>query len=236
MVGDDALTNLPPTSGEETGLIPLRGEEIGRIPLHFFWVCETSAGMGKHGRCDALNAAIENTLQQLRQHAGLNSSADVLVRALTFSDGARWHIESPTPLERLHWSPLSGDGCVDFGKACEELSRVFETNLFHKRMYPPYVVLTSLRHPTDNWQIPLSRFLSQPWARKSSRMSFALSEDAPADLLQSFSADHSTSPLSSVPPLRLASPEELCEQMPRVIVEHVSRFFPGPAFAGVRRA
>ncbi len=87
----------------------LPGAALATRPLHFFWMCDCSGSMSVDGKIDSLNAAIRESLPQMRQVAADNPNAEVLIRVLRFSHGAKWSTPEPVHLERFQWKDLEAD-------------------------------------------------------------------------------------------------------------------------------
>ncbi len=85
------------------------GGELATRPLHFIWMCDCSGSMSKDGKIQTLNNAAREALPLMRQVSDENPNAQVLMRVLTFSHGARWHTPYATPLQDFTWSDLVAD-------------------------------------------------------------------------------------------------------------------------------
>ncbi len=73
--------------------------------------------MGLEGKMQQLNTAIKESLPEMRSVAEENPNAQVLVRAIKFSNGAQWHVSQPTDVDQFSWTDLTADGVTDMGKA-----------------------------------------------------------------------------------------------------------------------
>ena len=69
------------------------GGPMSNTPLHFIWLLDSSHSMGMNGKITALNYAVRETIAHMRGHANDHPGKALMVRALTFNSGARWHIE-----------------------------------------------------------------------------------------------------------------------------------------------
>jgi uncharacterized protein YegL len=85
------------------------GGLLATRPLHFVWLCDCSGSMSVEGKVQSLNSAIHESLPHMREMAAQNPFADVLVRAVAFSHGARWHVETPVAVDKFHWTDLEAD-------------------------------------------------------------------------------------------------------------------------------
>jgi hypothetical protein len=68
------------------------GGELATRPLHFFWLCDCSGSMAADSKIQSLNNAIREATPQMQKVADENPNAQVLVRAIKFSNGAQRHI------------------------------------------------------------------------------------------------------------------------------------------------
>ncbi len=192
------------------------GSVLAARPLHFFIVADCSGSMASDGKMRALNNAIRETLPHLVDIAAQNPHANVLVRAIAFSDGARWHIESPTPVADLRWEDLDTGGFTDLGAALDLLITQLRTPPMEERSLPPAVLLISDGMPTDDYRPALGRFLDEPMGRRAARMAVGIGRDADLEVLQRFIGS------SEVGPLTANNPEQLV-RMIRWASTHASR-------------
>lgn len=162
------------------------GGPMARRQLHFFYVLDRSGSMNANGKIQALNIAMAESLPLLRSAAADNAAAEVLVRALTFSDGARWESTEPIPVERFRWTPIAADGLTDLGAALRQLAQAMETPPMPDRMLPPVVVLVSDGQPTDDYRSALETLMRTSWGPRSVRLSVAIGSDADREVLQEF--------------------------------------------------
>ncbi len=73
------------------------GGELASRPLHFIWIADSSGSMSDDGKIQALNTAIREAIPHMKKVAEDNPNAQVLVRAVKFSNGAQWHISPGLP-------------------------------------------------------------------------------------------------------------------------------------------
>jgi len=179
------------------------GGEITARPLHFIWIADCSDSMGVHGKIQALNTAIREAIPHMRKVAKDNPNAQVLVRAVRFSDGAYWHIAQPVPVEQFEWVDLQAKGVTDMGKALELVAEQLKMPPMPERGLPPVLVLISDGLPTDDFAAGLNALLDLPWGKKAVRIAIAIGEDANLEVLQRFINN------SELKPLRANNPEAL---------------------------
>jgi uncharacterized protein YegL len=153
--------------------------------------------MSVDGKIQALNNAIREAIPHMQQVAGENPNAQVLVRALAFSNGARWHISQPTNVADFRWQDLKAEGVTDLGKALTLLADVLNPDAMPGRALPPVLVLISDGQPTDNFDAGLKALMDSPWGRKAVRIAIAIGEDADHDILQRFIGHPEFKPLQA---------------------------------------
>ncbi len=153
--------------------------------------------MEADGKVQALNYAIKNAIPDMRSVADENPNAKVLVRAIEFSSGARWHVSQPTDVADFEWTDLSADGVTDMGKALSMVAEQLKIPPMTDRALPPVLVLISDGQPTDDFDSGLEELLEQPWGKKAVRIAIAIGEDADNDVLQKFIAHPELKPLQA---------------------------------------
>lgn len=175
----------------------LPGGALASRPLHFIWIADCSGSMGIDGKIQALNNAIREAIPHMQQVAAENPNAQVLVRALAFSNGARWHLSQPAPVADFRWNDLKAEGVTDMGKALTMLADQLSPDNMPGRALPPVLVLISDGQPTDNFDAGLKLLLDQPWGKKAVRIAIAIGEDADSDVLQKFIGHPEFKPLQA---------------------------------------
>ncbi len=169
--------------------MPLPGGQLATRPLHFIWICDCSGSMSIDGKIQTLNNAIKEALPEMRRVADENTNANVLVRAVKFSDGAQWHVATPTPVDSFTWTDLTTDGLTDMGKALSLVAEQLKMPPMTDRALPPVLVLISDGQPTDDFGSGLKALLREPWGKKAVRIGIAIGRDADTSVLRKF-MDH----------------------------------------------
>jgi uncharacterized protein YegL len=139
-------------------------------------------------KISALNNAVRECLPVLRD-AAADNSVQVLVRALAFSTGFRWHIRAPTPVDEVRWDNLTAGGRTDLGAALRELANemhALERDSTSGSFVPPAIVLVSDGHPTDEYGAGLKALLETSWGQKSARIAIGVGDDADHQTLTRF--------------------------------------------------
>lgn len=171
------------------------GGELASRPLHFIWICDCSGSMAADGKIQALNNAIREATPHMQKVADENPNAQVLVRAIKFSNSAQWHISQPTPIEDFKWTDLSAEGVTDMGKALMLLAEQLRIPPMTDRALPPVLVLISDGQPTDDFGSGLKTLLELPWGKKAVRVAIAIGADADQRVLDKFIANPELKPL-----------------------------------------
>ncbi|MEB3199079.1 MAG: VWA domain-containing protein [Synechococcaceae cyanobacterium] len=161
---------------------------LTRRPLHFIYLCDCSGSMRAHGKMQALNQALRQSLPGMAEQALDNPEAQILVRVLSFADRARWHLQSPTPVDQVlsQWTDLSAAGLTAMGDAMNQLAAVLRSPPMEQRALPPVLVLISDGAPTDDFSAGLKTLMAEPWAVKAVRLAIAIGHDADLEVLQQF--------------------------------------------------
>ena len=161
------------------------GGPLSARPLHLLFVLDISGSM-KGAKIDALNEAMRQALGPMREAARANPTARLLVRALVFSVGARWHVADPTPAADFAWEGPAPAGLTDLGAALHLLASVLRMPPMDERALPPVLVLVSDGQPTDDWRAGLAALDALPWGRRAVRLAIAIGDDADLPVLEAF--------------------------------------------------
>jgi len=183
------------------------GGELASRPLHFIWIADSSGSMGDDGKIQSLNTAIREAIPHMKKVAEDNPNAQVLVRAVKFSNGAQWHISQPTPVTDFAWTDLTADGETDMGKGLGLVAEQLKMPPMSERALPPVLVLVSDGQPTDDFDGGLKALMEQPWGKKAVRIAISIGQDADPDVLQKFIGN------SELKPLAANSPEALVKHI-----------------------
>lgn len=171
------------------------GGALAKRPLQFIWLVDCSGSM-TGAKIAAVNLAIREVIQPMRDIADENPNADVLVRAIKFSDGAQWHVAQPTNIHDFKWTDLNTNGTTDMGRALLLLADAMKVENMPQRGLPPVLVLMSDGYPTDDFATGLAALMKEPWGAKAVRIAIAIGgEDAGLDVLQKFIGHDELKPL-----------------------------------------
>jgi uncharacterized protein YegL len=150
----------------------------------------------------SLNYAVRNALPEALA-ASREQIAQLMMRTLVFSSGARWLDPAPIPVEAYAWKDLQAGGVTDLGHALKLLAEQLRMPPMPQRALPPVIVLLSDGEPTDNWQQPLDEVLRLPWGQKSVRLAIGIGQQANHGVLERFIHN------PEIQPLQANNPEQL---------------------------
>lgn len=166
---------------------------------------DCSGSMSEDGKIQALNNAIKESIPHMQQEADRNPNAEVLVRAIKFSDGAQWHIADPTPIKDFKWIDLSAEGLTEMGKALSMVADQLKIPPMAERALPPVLLLISDGKPSDNFNAGLKALMDQPWGKRAVRLAIAIGNDVDYGILQKFIGNPEIKPLTADKPEKLVS-------------------------------
>jgi uncharacterized protein YegL len=164
----------------------LPGGDRSPRPLHYILILDCSGSMAVDGKIQALNQAIAAAIPPLRAIAKDQPHLKLLVRAITFADGARWHIDTPTPIEDLVWPDVTAAGVTDMGKALALVAVQMRASRLHRQALSPILILVSDGYPTDDYMGGMRVLMAETWAQRAIKIAIALGQDADHEILQTF--------------------------------------------------
>jgi uncharacterized protein YegL len=179
------------------------GGGIAKRPLHFIIAADTSWSMNG-AKMQSLNYAIATMLPHLASWEQAQENAQVLVRVITFDNRAQWHVEKPTPVADLRWTPLRCEprGLTRIGEALRLMAGALESDTLERRALRPALLLITDGIATDDFDAGLARLIATPGGSAALRVAVAIGGDAHADQLAKF-----TTP--DVPVLRADHADEI---------------------------
>lgn len=179
------------------------GGAVTKRPLHFIWITDCSGSM-EGNKIESLNRAIREAVPHMISIAEENPHAEIFVRAIKFSNGATWHVSTPTEVHSFKWMDLKASGLTDMGKALKMVAEQLDPAIIGNRGLPPVLVLISDGQPTDDFGTGLKLLESTPWGKKAVRLSIAIGSDADIATLHKFMGNH-----SEMKPLEAKNAEDL---------------------------
>ena len=203
----------------------LPGGAMSKRPLHFIFLLDASGSMNADGKIEALNTAIRVAIPAMREAAAKNPGVQLLVRAITFATGARWHLAEATAIDSLRWTDVVAGGETHMGKALEMAADALKEEHMGARALPPVLILVSDGRPNDDFNSGLAKLMAEPWGQAAVREAVPIGSDAGLKYLQRFIGDDERKP---VPATR---PEALVERI-RVVSTAAIQMASGPLKPG----
>lgn len=179
------------------------GGRLAALPLHFVWIADCSGSMTAQGKMASLNHAAREAWPQMKKVAENNPNAEVFVRVLAFSTGAKWVVEQPTPIQYFQWPELTAvaGGMSDLGAALKLLARELRVEM-PVRALPPVLVVLSDGAASDDVTAGLDALMQEPWGAKAVRIGVMIGNE-PDDVLRRFIGN------PNIEPLRARNADEL---------------------------
>lgn len=168
--------------------LKIPGGALANRPLHFFWMVDCSSSMAGD-RIGAVNHAIQECIEPMREEAAGNPNAQLYIHTLKFASGASWVTAEPVPIEEFAWEDVEANGITDMGKAFELLAGQLSMPPMPDRSLPPVIVLLTDGYPTDDWKRPLEKLLKMPWGKKAVKVAIAIGKDAERSVLEAFTGN-----------------------------------------------
>lgn len=183
--------------------------------LRVFLLLDCSGSMRYAGKMASLNNAMREILPALRDEASGRGNTEVVIRAMAFSDHARWIDDAPISSAVYQWKELVAGGRTSTGAALALLAEAMRPSEMPAKALPPVVILVSDGMATDDFRAGLSRLTSEAWGRRALRFSVAIGEDADQEELKSFLGR------SQQTVLRAENPEQLLHQLEWSVVDQM---------------
>jgi uncharacterized protein YegL len=170
------------------------GGPMANRPVNFFWLLDRSYSM-EGSKITALNFAVREALPEMRTAAESNPAAELMVRAMTFSNGAKWHDAAPIEVHSYSWSDISCDGGTDMGAAFHLVAQELTDLKMPERALRPVLALVSDGQPTDDYRAGLRSIDATPWGQRAVRAAIAVGADADNAMLQEFLGNRELKPI-----------------------------------------
>lgn len=131
-----------------------------------------------------LNEAVKDMIETFQDTE--NNETEIHVAIITFGAEVKLHQEMVSAGE-ITWHDLHASGMTPLGTALKMAKAMIEDkNTIPSRAYRPAVVLVSDGQPNDQWQEPLSDFITNGRSAKCDRMALAIGADADREILGQF--------------------------------------------------
>ena len=163
-------------------------EKIARKLLPIIYVLDTSGSMSGD-RIAAVNAAMNETIEVLRDVSENNPTAELKIGVLQFSSGAKWITDSGLVfMEDFYWNDLKAGGLTDVGSALNELHKKLSRKEFldsEVGYKAPVIIFMSDGEPTDDYEAALKKInANNKWFKVSTKIAMAVGDGANLEVLQ----------------------------------------------------
>ena len=155
--------------------------------LPIIYVIDTSGSMAGT-RIAAVNQAMTETIEVLKDVSAKNPTAELKIGVLQFSSGASWVYDGLISLDDFYWDDLTTGGLTDLGAALDELHKRLSSRSFlrsevgHK---VPVLIFMSDGSPTDDYESALTNIShNNKWFRASTKICLAIDADSDVEVLQ----------------------------------------------------
>lgn len=167
--------------------LPSDTEKISRKLLPIIYVLDTSGSM-EGSRIAAVNAAMNETMEVLKDVSQKNPRAELKIGVLQFSTGPQWVTNELVFMEDFYWNDLKAGGLTDFGSALNELhNKLSREQLLVSEVgfLTPVIIFMSDGEPTDDYESALNKIKSNnKWFKVSTKIVAAVGNDANVQVLQ----------------------------------------------------
>ena len=156
--------------------------------LPIIYAIDTSGSMSGD-RIAAVNEAMHECEEILKEKAGESPDAEIKIGALKFSSGAQWVTKSGlVSLEDFYWNDVQAGGVTDLGAAIKELESKLSRSAFlvsDTGFCLPVIIFMSDGGPNDDWQKALKNAnANNRWFQRARKIAIAIGDDADKDVLK----------------------------------------------------
>lgn len=173
--------------------LPSDTEKISRKLLPIIYVLDTSGSM-EGSRIAAVNAAMNETMEVLKDVSQKNPRAELKIGVLQFSTGPQWVTNELVFMEDFYWNDLKAGGLTDFGSALNELhNKLSREQLLVSEVgfLTPVIIFMSDGEPTDDYESALNKIKSNnKWFKTATKIAIAVGDDANLQVLQKIAGNN----------------------------------------------
>lgn len=151
-------------------------EKIARKILPVIYVLDTSGSM-RGERIAALNAAMHETVEVLKDVSASNPTAEIKIGVMKFSSQAEWVTDSGLIfMDDFYWNDLAAGGLTELGEALTSLGQKLSRNAFlsDKIGYKaPVILFISDGRPTGEYEAALAKLQENKWFQVAAKIALA---------------------------------------------------------------
>ena len=157
-----------------------------RPELHIFYVLDTSGSM-RGTPINVLNAAMDSTIDAVRQVAMANANAKVKVAAMEFNSNVRWvQPNGPEDLDDFFWDPLTASGNTYVGMALKELDSKLRPEAYLRSptgALLPVIIFMTDGYAVDDYESALNKIRQNKWFSRATRIGFAIGKKPDVEMI-----------------------------------------------------
>ena len=162
-------------------------EAIARKLLPIIYVLDTSGSMSGD-RIAAVNSAMNETMEVLKDVSKNNPTAELKIGVLQFASGASWITDKGLVfMDDFYWNDLKAGGLTDLGVALEELDKKLSRSAFLNSSVGykvPVIIFMSDGGPTDDYEAALKKVnANNRWFRAAVKIAIAVGDGADREVL-----------------------------------------------------
>ncbi|ACV21464.1 Uncharacterized protein encoded in toxicity protection region of plasmid R478, contains von Willebrand factor (vWF) domain [Slackia heliotrinireducens] len=162
--------------------------------LPIIYVLDTSGSMNVEGRISAVNEAMRETMDVLKDVAAKNPTAELKIGVLAFSSGASWVTKDPSTgapalldLDDFYWNDMTAGGVTDLGAAMTELDNQLNRSAMlvsDTGFKVPVLIFMSDGGPTDDWESAYNKAVANNrWVKSATKIAIAVGDGADRGVL-----------------------------------------------------
>ena len=165
------------------------GTKNARKILPIIYVIDTSGSMAGT-RIAAVNQAMNETIDVLKEVSAKNPTAELKIGVLQFASGANWVTNEKQLIfmDDFYWNDLTAGGITDLGAALDELYKKMSRSAFFNEEVGykvPVLIFMSDGGPTDDYKSALKKISdNNKWFKVSTKICIAIDEDSDVEVLQ----------------------------------------------------
>ena len=162
-------------------------EAIARKLLPIIYVLDTSGSMSGD-RIAAVNSAMNETMEVLKDVSKNNPTAELKIGVLQFASGASWITDKGLVfMDDFYWNDLKAGGLTDLGVALEELDKKLSRSAFLNSSVGykvPVIIFMSDGGPTDDYEAALKKVnANNRWFQAAIKIAIAVGDGADREVL-----------------------------------------------------
>ena len=165
------------------------GTKTARKILPIIYVIDTSGSMAGT-RIAAVNQAMTETIEVLKDVSAKNPTAEIKIGVLQFASGASWvtNKDELVFMDDFFWNDLTAGGITDLGAALNELHKSLSRSALLKSdvgFKVPVLIFMSDGGPTDDYRSALKKISdNNKWFTASTKICLAIDADSDVEVLQ----------------------------------------------------